>query len=96
MFAELNLQENQVLIVGVYSYTSNGKSGSVVSYLRDFDGWQRERGTVVEGVCAESEFTHMDCLGLQVGDVVQLIYQKGFKGKAELVGYSVVRQAVVE
>lgn len=87
----VTLQAGEVLVVGLYSTIRDGKSSNTVSYLRPFEDWQAERGTV-SGLCAETEFTRMDCSGLHVGDVARLIYQKGFKGKAELAGYTVTRR----
>lgn len=84
------LAEGTVQIAGIYSFAKDGKSGSSLSYLRSFEDWQEERAVRIVGVCAETEFTRMDCSGLNVGDIVRLIYRKGFKGRAELVGYTVV------
>lgn len=90
MFEQLKGGEAQ--IVGVYSYEKNGRSGSSVSFVQNFQPWQAERGLRADGLHAETEFTRMDCSGLQVGDVVRLAYGKGFQGKAELIGYSVVKR----
>lgn len=87
----LKLQTGEVVIVGIYSAVRDGKTGSTISYLHPFEDWQAERGTV-SGLHAETEFTRMDCSGLHIGDIARLIYQKGFKGKADLAGYTVTRR----
>ncbi|MDO4343930.1 MAG: hypothetical protein Q4C50_03910 [Eubacteriales bacterium] len=96
MFENVKLEDGEVLIVGVYTYAKNGKNGTTISFVREFKSWQIERGLRTDGVYAETEFTHMDCTGLQVGDIVRLAYQKGFQGKADLIGYSLVKRAAVE
>lgn len=87
---KLRLEENEVVVVGVYSTARDGKTVYTISYLRPFEAWQAERGTV-NGLCAETEFTHADCSELHLGDVVRLAYRKGFKGRADLAGFSVIR-----
>lgn len=94
MFDKLN--EGEAQIVGIYSYEKNGRIGSSVSYVQNFQRWQEERGLRADGLCAETEFTRMDCCDLQVGDIVRLAYGKGFKGKAELIGYSIVERTNTE
>lgn len=89
-FSNKFLEEGTVQIVGIYSYFRDGKSGNSLSYLQGFEDWQAERAVRIDGVRAETEFTRMDCSQLNVGDIVRLIYKKGFRDRAELVGYSIV------
>lgn len=92
-YTDVVLEEGTVQIVGIYSYSRDGKSGSSLSYLQGFEAWQAERAVRIDGVRAETEFTRMDCSGLNIGDIVRLIYKKGFRDRAELVGYSIVEPA---
>ena len=96
MLENVKLGEGEVLIVGVYTYEKNGKRGTTISFLQEFKSWQIQRGQRTDGVQAETEFTHMDCTGLQLGDIVRLAYQKGFQGRAELVGYSLIKRTALE
>lgn len=92
-FSNKFLEEGTVQIVGIYSYSKDGKNGSSLSYLQSFENWQAERAVRIDGVRAETEFSRMDCSQLNVGDIVRLIYKKGFRDRAELVGYSIVEPA---
>ena len=61
MLENVKLGEGEVLIVGVYTYEKNGKSGTTISFLQEFKSWQIQRGQRTDGVQAETEFTHICC-----------------------------------
>lgn len=93
MLEAIKLSDDEVLIVGINTSVSSksGQIGTSVSYLANYGTWQKERAVRNVGLNAVTEFAReMDCSELEAGDVVRLIYRKGFDGKASLAGYTKV------
>lgn len=57
---------------------SSGKEYTVLHTVKEFDDYQKEKS---KGVCTESVYVPTR-LGVKVGDEIELVYDKGFEGKA--------------
>lgn len=75
-------KQNLCQVVGISCYEKDGKISYTVFLLGQFKENEVEAGAA--GLKAFSEWTRMDMGHLQVGDVVQLYYEKGFKDMAIL------------
>ena len=78
----------QVKIVGVKRSEYTGKDGkdkTAINYfgLKDFTNYEKDNSDC-EGVCAIAEYSSTD-YGVHVGDIVEFMYEPGFKDKATLV-----------
>lgn len=89
----LELNENEALIVGINTNVNadKGTVSTLLSCIVPYEAWREERASRCEGFRAETEFTHVDCSELEVGNIVKLVYSKGYKGEAKLAGVVVVR-----
>lgn len=61
-------------------------------YTERFSDYDYEHAQIIEGVQAGVEYSGTD-IGCQVGDEVEFKYAKGFQGKAQLVGCTVIKPA---
>jgi len=78
-------------IVGISPYEKDGNTSytlHLIGYFSDFDSNNGARGLKVE-----TEWTRIDCGFLNIGDVVELRYSKGFKGMATLCDVVVHKEA---
>lgn len=80
---EIKLQRPDLWkVVGIAPYTKNGNTSynlHLVGYFTDYD---EQNGAV--GLKTAVEWTRLDCGFLNIGDVVELRYAKGFQGLATL------------
>ena len=62
---------------------NEGKTGYTYYFEKDFSDYDIEN-SVCEGKSVTQEFSYTD-FGVQIGDEVQAVYEKGFQDKAVLV-----------
>lgn len=78
------LKEEQVLVTGVRRSEKDGKVSYTLNGITPFNQYFLDNGSYGYGVV--SEWTNRcDLSYLQVGDIVELQYGKGFEGKAILI-----------
>ena len=68
--------------------TTIGKEGKVFSTLyfaTGFPEYRAEKAVRAEGVVVVKENTSLDVSSLKVGDLVNLVYARGYEDKAKLV-----------
>ena len=77
----------QVKIVGVKrsEYVKDGRDKVAVNYfgVKEFTEYEKQNNEC-EGLCAVVEYSSTD-YGVHVGDIVEFMYEPGFKDKATLV-----------
>ena len=61
-------------------------------YTELFSDYDREHAQVIDGVQTGTEYSGVD-IGCQVGDEVEFKYVKGFQGKAQLAGCTIIKPA---
>lgn len=74
--------------------TSTGKNGTIFSTLylaADFPAYRAEKAVRAEGVEVIKEITTIDVSKLHVGDLVNLVYTRGYGDKARLVAITKVQ-----
>ena len=62
---------------------NEGKTGFTYYFEKSFSDYDLEN-SVCQGSCVTQEFSYTD-FGVQIGDDVQAVYEKGFQDKAILV-----------
>ncbi len=67
----------------------DGRNFVVIQGTTPFSKYESDNNEV-EGVKAISVYTSLDCDILTVGDVIDLHYEPGFQGQAQLVGFDMV------
>ncbi len=92
------MNENVVKIVGIKKQPSKNdkkRIGTTIFYIQDFDDYSLENATELSGMMCGREFTYseVDC---KVGDIVELLYRKGFNDTATLAGVRLVMPAPVK
>lgn len=75
-------KQNLCQVVGISQYEKDKKVSYTLQLLAQFKDFEVEAGAV--GLKVISEWTRLDVSHLQVGDVVQLYYERGFKDMATL------------
>lgn len=85
----------QVQIVGVKrsEYVKDGKEKLACNYfgVKEFTEYEKQNGDC-EGLCAVAEYSSVD-FGVHVGDIVEFMYEPGFKDKATLVDIRILKLA---
>lgn len=61
-------------------------------YTVPFGDYDVKNAKVLQGMSCDSEFSRVD-IGCHVGDEVELFYDKGFNGQANLVGCKIVKSS---
>lgn len=83
------ISSGQVLVTGIAPYTKDGKTSFILSGIKCYEDYQKLNGSY--GFEAFTEWTNRCDLGyLNVGDIVEVQYGKGFKGAAVLINCKVV------
>lgn len=81
-----------VKLVGtrISDYEKDGKPVRAVNYfgVKEFTQYEQENNQC-EGMCTISEFSRID-FGVHAGDLVDFVYEPGFKGAATLVDVKVL------
>lgn len=75
-------KEKVCLVVGVSAYEKDGNKSCTIQLLGQYASWEKEAGA--EGFKAFHEWTRNDFSYLKPGDVVSLVYDRGFQDKAVL------------
>lgn len=83
---------NSFEIIGIVTTLKDEKSFTRLVMVSDFSDYQQTNSERCEGMEAIVEYTRADCSALQVGDVVELYYSKGYQGKAVLSGFKKIEK----
>lgn len=89
------MSQNTVKIIGIKVAPSSKDPSKVYRtyyFTGSFSSYELEHSDVQGKTCG-SENTILD-LNCQIGDEVELVYQKGFQDRAVLVGCNIVKPAV--
>lgn len=74
----------KVQIVGIQKGQSrNGRGFTNLHFTTEYTPYESQNGSCV-GFKVGTEFTYADLQGIQPGDVVDLVYEKGYQDKATL------------
>ena len=82
-------KEKLCQVVGISSNEKDGKKSYTLHFTGQFPEYEKEKGAV--GLRVFSEWTRLDMSHIHVGDVVYIMYEKGFQGMAALSDLVVVK-----
>lgn len=82
-------KEKYCQVVGISSYEKDGNKSYTLHLTGQFNGYEKKAGAV--GLKVFIEWTRLDLSHIQVGDVVQLYYERGFQDKATLSDIAVIK-----
>lgn len=83
---------NVYTVIGLITTVKDGNIGTRLMFTTDFSDYVVEHAQRCDGVDVVVEFTRLDCSTIKIGDKLELFYNKGFNGKAMLVGFRKVTE----
>lgn len=79
-------------IIGIVTTPGkDGKSFTTLCLTGEIPAYRAEKAIRAEGVDVTKETTTLDCSSLKVGDLVRLVFVRGFENKAQLVAIEKIK-----
>lgn len=79
-------------IVGIKTIkTKTGNTGYEIFYTEPFSQYEADTSESIHGLSCGREYSRKD-FSVKVGDVVNMIYEKGFQDRAQLVDIQIVKK----
>lgn len=85
------MKSGQVQILGIVQIVKDDKISYVIHGFTPFEDWEIEKGCI--GYKTFNEYTRADCSKLEMDDVIEPIYTKGFKGMAVMSSFKLVNKS---
>lgn len=79
------MKSGQVQVIGIVTIVKDDKISYVVHGFTPFEDWEIEKGC--EGYKTFNEYTRCDMSKVNINDIIEPIYSKGFKGQAVMSSY---------